>query len=158
MVSLGHNQSINFFYFHNIVFLVSLHHSTPRQHAFPLSHYIHISTPASSSTCLFSTTNKHNLNLLSPITKSLLTHTKASFWRKQSCLFDVQLHDIADGTFSGCRCWKCACFRRGIWFNPGWIYPRFEVGTQPLPPTVALWNHNIISNIWSGRFRGLKIL
>ena len=29
---------------------------------------------------------KHHLNLLSSITKALLTHTLASFWRKQSCL------------------------------------------------------------------------
>ena len=29
---------------------------------------------------------KHRLNLLSSITKALLTHTLASFWRKQSCL------------------------------------------------------------------------
>ena len=28
---------------------------------------------------------KHHLNLLSSITKALLTHTLASFWRKQSC-------------------------------------------------------------------------
>ena len=29
---------------------------------------------------------KHHLNLLSSITKTLLTHTLASFWRKQSCM------------------------------------------------------------------------
>ena len=29
---------------------------------------------------------KHHLNLLSSITKALLTHTLASFWKKQSCV------------------------------------------------------------------------
>ena len=53
--------------------------------AFPPNHYIRISTFASSVTCPFSTTKKHNSSLLSTITKTLLTHTIASFWRKQSC-------------------------------------------------------------------------
>ena len=33
----------------------------------------------------------HHLNLLSSITKALLTHTLASFWRKQSCLSVLSL-------------------------------------------------------------------
>ena len=75
-----------FFYFHNNVFLVISHHSTLRQHAFPLNHYIHIRLSASSFTCSSSTTKKkHHLRLLSSITKALRTHTLASFWGKQSC-------------------------------------------------------------------------
>ena len=51
--------------------------------------YIHISTSASSVTCSTSTTKKHHLNLLSSITKALLTHTLASFWWKQSCIQSI---------------------------------------------------------------------
>ena len=55
--------------------------------------YIHISTSAfsvtgsSSTTTTTTTTKKHILNLLSSITKTLLTHTLACFWRKQSCIW-----------------------------------------------------------------------
>ena len=51
----------------------------------PSHHYIHISISASSVTCSSSTTKKHYLNMLSSKTNALLTHTLASFWRKQSC-------------------------------------------------------------------------
>ena len=34
------------------------------------------------------------LKLLSSITKALLTHTLASFWRKQFCTFLVSAHDV----------------------------------------------------------------
>ena len=67
-------------------FLSHFNHSTLSYHAFPLNHYIHISTSASSVTCSSSTTNNTILeNLLSSITKPSLTHTLPSFWRKRSC-------------------------------------------------------------------------
>ena len=91
-------------------------------HAFPLNHYIHISTSASSLTCSSSTTKKkHNLKLLSSVTKPLLTHTLASFWRKQSCLLcyaDNRKQCMWDSRFSirvyqdhdaGQLCWN-QCF------------------------------------------------
>ena len=75
-----------FFYYFHIVFLIISQHNTLSWHAFPLNHYIHISISASSVTCLSSTTKKkHYLNMLSSKTNALLTHTLASFWRKQSC-------------------------------------------------------------------------
>ena len=91
MVSLGHNELINFLLFSQHCFLnvVISNHSTLSEHAVPLNHYIHISISASSVTCSSSTTKKHHLNLLSSITKALLTHTLASFWRKQSCFFEM---------------------------------------------------------------------
>ena len=79
-------QSINLLIFSQQCFLKSFHTIAPSaKDAFPLNHYIHISTTASPVTCSSSTKKTHHLNLQSSIRKALLTHTLASFWRKQSC-------------------------------------------------------------------------
>ena len=50
-----------------------------------LAYLLPLSLAHSSST----TTKKHHLNLLSSTTKALLTHTLASFWRKQPCICNI---------------------------------------------------------------------
>ena len=81
-------QWVNIFFFFSHCFL---NHFTPQYARLaclstqPLYSYIHISISASSVTCSSSTTKKHYLNMLSSKTNALLTHTLASFWRKQSC-------------------------------------------------------------------------
>ena len=93
-------QWVNIFF--HIVFLIISYHNTLIQHAFPLNHYIHISISASSVTCSSSTTKKLYLNMLSSKTNALLTHTLASFWRKQSChiLKWVRQNDYREAYFN----------------------------------------------------------
>ena len=62
-----------------------------------------LSISTSSVTCSSSTTSKHYLKMLSSKTNALLTHTLASFWRKQSC-------------FLLALCWE---FTHGhLWYRP----------------------------------------
>ena len=55
--------------------------------------------------------NKTNLNLLSSITKVLLTHTLASFWGKQSCFtymdpltYEDRIDSVQHSQYHGCWC------------------------------------------------------
>ena len=62
----------------------------------------HISIAASSVTCSSSTTKKkHYLNMLSSKTNALLMHTLASFWRKQSCYFNLTVLEYSLTDFQG---------------------------------------------------------
>ena len=91
MVSLGHNELINFLLFSQHRFLS---YFTPQYPQLTCLSAQPLSISASSVTCPSSTTNKHHLNLLSSIKKSLLTHNLASFWRKQSCLYLISFQAL----------------------------------------------------------------
>ena len=63
---------------------------------------------------------KHHLNLLSSITKALLTHTLASFWRKQSCCNYHWNRSLAQ-IVSQCECFMVGSYWMCHWKKTFWV-------------------------------------
>ena len=83
MESLCHNEQMNFFIFSHC-FLSHFTSQYPQLACLSTqSLYSHKHICFLCHLLIFHT--KHHLNLLSSMTKALLTHTLPSFWRKQSC-------------------------------------------------------------------------
>ena len=101
---------------------------------------------------------KHHLNLLSSITKAWLTHTLASFWRKQSCLLLVWescIRNMAVWNYMNCMHAKSgtayvSCSTHNMQAYPTWPT---ESTLQHASCTVLTllgiygWKHNTI-NSW----------
>ena len=134
-------SKLPFFNFHNIVFLVISHHSTLRypfhpSTIFTLAYLLPLSL-------VHPPQQKHHLNFLSSITKALLTHTLASFWRKQSCFF-LTLKNNKAPLLSNIKLY--VSFHHHMWIQIVTVRKQ-KVGSWPLWP----WPLTLTFCIESGR-------